>query len=365
MEFGSNLPNPMTAIKSFLSENFNKSSYRNNSGKQRIEFIDLAKGICIILVVVLHASSDDGIPLLMALRMPLYFVLSGLFFKSYDSFYSFIIKKINRLLIPLLFFIFIGFILAMMLRSPMENLKIFFSNPVTFNFPLWFLICLFEVNIIYYIIQSISANSYLQTLIVLAFGLMGMALDYYNIFLPIYLDSAFSATPFFFAGTILRQCPILYNSKHEKKILLLGIVLIAASVTYCITKYTPFIGFVENTYYNGNYIEILLVSISSVTGLLIICKAIKWLPVISYIGRFSIIVLGLHTILMNYAYLTINKLSGHELSPYQQIYLTLLLCWISIPIFKKLFPKFTAQQDLIKSYHCRQKSYNYDIKTNT
>lgn len=356
----------MSAIKNFLNENFSKSTYKNNSGKQRIEFIDLAKGICIILVVILHVASGNEIPLLRALRMPLYFILSGLFFKTYDGFSNFTLKKLNRLLIPLLFFIFIGITFATIFNSHsvIDNLKYCFINPLIFNFPLWFLICLFEVNIIYYIIQSISANIYLKTLLVLATGLTGMILDYYGLYLPIYLDSALSATPFFFVGTILKQLPILYNSKQNKEILLLGIGLLIASAIYCITIYTPFIGFTKNIY-NGSYLEILLIGICSVIGLLIICKIIKWLPIISYIGRYSIIVLGLHIIYRDFAYLPIYRLSGHVFTQYEQLFLTLLLCWISIPIFKSLFPKFTAQQDLIKSYRCKQKSYNYDLKTNT
>lgn len=356
----------MTAIKSFISENFSKSSYKNNSGKQRIEFIDLAKGICIILVVILHAGSGGNLPLLRALRMPLYFILSGLFFKTYDGFSNFILKKLNRLLVPFLFFISIGFAFAISCDTPwaIGKLKIFFSNPEGLNFPTWFLICLFEVNIIYYIIQTIFTNIYLRTLLVLVTGLTGMALDNHNLCLPMHLDGALSATPFFFVGTILYQLPILYNSKHDKKIFFLGIVLFAASAIYCITIYTPFIGFMDNAY-NGHYLEILLIGICSVIGLLIICKTIKWLPVISYIGRYSIIVLGLHIIFLGYFPWLINMVSRLEFTPHKELLLSLLLCWISIPIFKKLFPKFTAQKDLIKTYHCKQKSYNYDLKTNT
>ncbi len=53
--------------------------------KTRIEFIDLAKGVCILLVVIVHVIPELDTPLefLACLRMPLYFCLSGLFFKDY------------------------------------------------------------------------------------------------------------------------------------------------------------------------------------------------------------------------------------------------------------------------------------------
>ena len=52
---------------------------------QRIDFIDLAKGICIFLVVIGHCGAPIDIPGYGIVRMPLYFILSGLFFKTYGG----------------------------------------------------------------------------------------------------------------------------------------------------------------------------------------------------------------------------------------------------------------------------------------
>lgn len=76
--------------------------------KKRIEYIDLAKGVCILLVVFAHIHPDLtryswGI-FFDSFRMPLYFFLSGIFFKRYSGIQEFAIKKINNLIIPLLFF---------------------------------------------------------------------------------------------------------------------------------------------------------------------------------------------------------------------------------------------------------------------
>ena len=59
--------------------------------KERIGYIDLAKGICILLVVLDHVANEGyfwsgNYPLnevFDQMRMPLYFILSGLFFKDY------------------------------------------------------------------------------------------------------------------------------------------------------------------------------------------------------------------------------------------------------------------------------------------
>lgn len=75
-----------------------------NEGKsslmgQRIEFIDLAKGICILLVVSVHVFGSTGaisgkfLGITNIFRMPLYFLLSGLFFKTYGGILPFLKKK--------------------------------------------------------------------------------------------------------------------------------------------------------------------------------------------------------------------------------------------------------------------------------
>ena len=54
---------------------------------RRIDFVDLTKGVCIILVVMAHVGGAfeqlDTNSMLSCFRMPLYFFISGVFFKSY------------------------------------------------------------------------------------------------------------------------------------------------------------------------------------------------------------------------------------------------------------------------------------------
>ena len=85
-----------------------------NPGK-RIDFVDLTKGVCIILVVMAHIGGAfdklDKDSMLSCFRMPLYFFISGVFFKSYEGLLGFIIRKINKLIIPFLFFYLSAFLL--------------------------------------------------------------------------------------------------------------------------------------------------------------------------------------------------------------------------------------------------------------
>lgn len=303
------------------------------------------------MVVLFHMGFMTQIPALRAMRMPLYFILSGLFYKDYSSFLDFSIRKINKIIIPFLFFFVLMVCLQTLrtrsLETIIEEIWRPFSQNYISNLPIWFLLSLFEVNIIYRIIRSYTKNTYLTALFVLIFGSIGFWLSHNSIYLPLFLGSACSALPFFFIGTIMRKMPILYKNEKDALFISMSILLAVIAAVYCILYGTPFLEFRMNSY-QGNIIEIYLVSITLVVGLLMICKVAKWLPIISYIGRYSIIVLGLHWPYALYIGKTFNYCFGFHLSYEAQILSTLLLCWLSIPICKKFIPYFTAQADLIK-----------------
>ena len=150
-------------------------------------------------------------------RMPLYFFLSGLFFKNYEGFYGFIKRKINKLLIPFVFFfLLLSFLLPNLLsiiHSGRFNLGLLWSfySPEFFpNFPIWFLLCLFELNLIFYIIYLISGKyeNYqilVMTILSVIVGFTGYYLGYNRINLPMFVDTALSALPFFFLGYLVRK----------------------------------------------------------------------------------------------------------------------------------------------------------------
>ena len=81
-----------------------------NGSKERIGYFDLMKGVCIVLVIIGHCLDEKDIKLanvhvwsmLEHLRMPLYFFLSGMFFKEYSGFVDFIVRNSNHLVITFL-----------------------------------------------------------------------------------------------------------------------------------------------------------------------------------------------------------------------------------------------------------------------
>ena len=93
-------------------------------------------------------------------RMPLYFILSGLFFKQYEGFIGFLKRKTNKLLIPFLFFLMTTSVIPYAVINHDLSLKLFFSdmNGPVYNFAIWFLLCLFEINLLFYLIQLVAGR---------------------------------------------------------------------------------------------------------------------------------------------------------------------------------------------------------------
>lgn len=75
------------------------------SFNQRRRYIDIAKGLCIALIVLRHSPGGHDYLWLIHLTIPMFFFLSGIFFKESDSLTVMLRKKTNKILIPFLFFI--------------------------------------------------------------------------------------------------------------------------------------------------------------------------------------------------------------------------------------------------------------------
>lgn len=265
---------------------------------QRIDFIDLAKGICIFLVVSGHCGIPIDIPGLVIVRMPLYFILSGLFFKTYGGIKHLFIKKLNKILIPFLFFYILGNIAfyAIKLFAPQllvtgaRGIFDVFDNRQFFNGPIWFLLCLFWCNIYFCLISQIVKKDVWRVTIICICGIIGWLLGRCEIFIPMFLDVALTALPLFAFGYYLKNSNILYKNRKDKFNILIALAFWA--ISYILTKNTH-----SRLSLHYNIVEgwsTYIISIASVISILFICKIIKRLPFISYCGRYSIVLLCVH-----------------------------------------------------------------------
>jgi len=334
----------------------------SNNSKPRIEYIDLAKGICIILVVAFHVQKAYNIftPIdnyIRVFRMPLYFFLSGLFFKSYGGFAQFLKKKVNKLLIPFLFFYFLSvaiqFAIAIKNGQPLDwsLCYLFIIDKYFYNVPIWFLWCLFVLNNIFYGVYHVSTKFgakqyYVIALLSTLIGALGYTMATNRINLPAFIDTACTALPFFTVGYLLRvKSTFLYPNKMDKYLVLIILALIAMTVllttgivNYRANRYEmPFWGI-----YGGGLCGLL--------SIILLSKLIKRVPFVSYLGRYSIIVLVTHYLIMDYLEMVVNHFVCNNLAACLLTLLILLSLYaLIIPFMKKYLGYVTAQKDLIRT----------------
>lgn len=325
------------------------------SDAKRIEFIDLAKGVCIIMVVVGHCGLRGNIPGWEIVRMPLYFILSGLFFKDYGGFLNLLEKKLNKLIVPFLFFYLLGcaFYYALKLASPAlvessaaKGILDLFNNRQFFNGPIWFLLALFWCNVLFCIISLNVKSAWLRILLVCFLGFLGWWMgNVQKVFLPLFFDVALTALPFFAFGYCLKRTPILFPNRYDRFNLLFAMA--SWAVAFLLTRTAHFR---LSLHYNGlEGWATYLIAVSSVMSILFLCKAVRWLPVVSYLGRYSIVLLCVHHLIYRPLIVIFTKLGINP--PNLLICViagTLILSALCIPICKRWLPWFVAQKDLIK-----------------
>jgi len=325
--------------------------------KDRIEYIDLAKGICIFLVVAFHVTATMKVefPLndyLLLFRMPLYFFLSGCFFKPYNGFVDFLKRKTNKLLIPFFFaYLFFSFVVPHVIYHVFDSdwgLLPFRRLPVAWyqvKYPfiaIWFLLCLFEMNIIFYFTYWLADKTKHKTVALIigsiAMALVAYGLKVYGIKLPGMLNKAFQAQPFFLVGYLtLRKSQILRPNRTDKFLPLLILACFGLLVLF------------KMSYYWFGTFAVYACGIFGTFGVILLAKYLKWLPTFSYFGRYSIMILVSHSVVLTF----FLRLCGHWQLPNIVTFLITLACtWLSyyliIPFMRKFMPHVTAQKDVIK-----------------
>ncbi len=309
-------------------------------GKKRIEFIDTAKGFCIILVVMTHVLDDCyhiNYPLqlqLESVRMPLYFILSGLFFKTYSGFVDFVLHKMNKILIPFLFFnslfVFIGTYCAPHIGDALRN----------WNVPLWFLLCLFEMNVIFCALRLSVKNDFALMAISLV---LGVVFSFAGA-LPFRVGTAFSCLPFFVFGYFLRQKT---NFLTDEPSVVNTVALCVAALA--LTTLFSGVCYYLNNDFHMNILALYLCGMSGTLAILSISNHLRVIPFVSYVGRCSLIVLISHYPIVRMTNVLMSRLDfDPSLLALLHFVLTLGLSALVIAPIKRLLPHFVAQKDLIR-----------------
>lgn len=166
--------------------------------ENRIETIDIAKGLGILLVVIGHSLQTGSYPVrvIWTFHMPLFFFLSGFCYNPYKYTFGTLLKtRVKQLFVPLLLFS----ALLLVLRIPVLSFPVAFSIWRLFPFALWFVFILFLTELLGFYIVRLPL--YMPVLI----GLSSVMLYNHGIQLPYSLSSLPAAIMFYSIGHKLRQ----------------------------------------------------------------------------------------------------------------------------------------------------------------
>lgn len=134
--------------------------------KQRVEYLDYAKGILVLTVIVGHVFQDTFISkFIYNFHMMAFFLISGIQFNYSTTMNKhmceIILSRMRSMMIPFCFFEAWGCVTYIIRFGFNQNIKGFLYNTLTLNFNngvLWFLFTLFVAELVFMALMKVSTN---------------------------------------------------------------------------------------------------------------------------------------------------------------------------------------------------------------
>jgi acyltransferase len=331
--------------------------------KERINWIDIARGIGIILVIYAHGLGATPLRyFIYSFHLPLFFFLSGLVVHSRknEPYINSLTKDIKKILLPYFFFAFLFFFIWILNLKPESRspeiiihqlIGIFYGSGnnryLIFDIALWFLPCLFLVKQIFWAISKLTDKFIYISLFI--FSIAGFLLSNFasNIKLPFGFETAITAIIFFGLGYLWNRKPDIKFKLPSKHLLL----LILFSILTIIFAYFNFqiYGLQVDLRLNrlNNYFLFYLAALSGILATIFLSKIINKNKILEYLGKNSLVLFASHLVVFYY----ISKflmlfISGETIRELRNIYLAPVYTAISIililsitEIYKRLKPK--------------------------
>lgn len=224
-----------------MNEGFNKKKCLQIISKEsRIEYLDIARGIAIILMVVGHVIGKGWKrDLIFSFHMPLFIIVSGMFFKE-KSFKDFIVNTIKKLIIPYVLAVLIVDVVKFgffeknnfidVIVDYFKQIALSYSylkmnttiNPIGV---LWFIPFLAIVRLCFYILKKISKeDDILLGVECLFLSYIGYILAIKKIWLPFSFDIALACLVFYFIGYALMKFELVNKIINNKKIIIIFLI---------------------------------------------------------------------------------------------------------------------------------------------
>lgn len=256
----------------------------------RVEWVDVAKGVGIVLVVLAHAIPKNHViwQFINQFHMPFFFMVSGYLYSTKNSWVKFVVRKIRTLWLPFVFTsiltravsIVIGKTLVGGIKSIVKMFLLLEAGPLLGA--IWFIRVLFYAVIVYDLITRVSDKVLKEKsevgLSVLSVVMIVIGI---SIQLPAQGSVVLNSIAFIHLGKVLRNHRLI-----ERIHILAAVVAIAMCFAISLINRTSYVG---NTYTFP--VLFVIAAITGSIGLMALCRCIyrNTLPFrgLLYLGRNS------------------------------------------------------------------------------
>ena len=299
----------------------------------RVECVDVAKGVGIMFVILGHMIDSFDAPLLWLypfiylFHVPLFFFLSGLFFRQEERWIPFLKKKFLRLYVPYVlanvFFFFVEWFRARSMGNLYDG-TLSWSDlwyavlgmwPVTsmLSRPTWFILVLFRACIIYkLLIALLRGNRWLTLVACVVLAAVGILLK---------LDSAMVsqtlvALPFFSLGHSTGWG--FFEKKELWRTGITGAFCVLSAAALAILS-----GFQKTNIAVGCYDHPVLMVVGALLGIMMtlwgcsLISKVSWIKKpLAYVGRHTLAILVWHVFVLLVFFKAVELLGGGREWPY-------------------------------------------------
>lgn len=313
---------------------------------RRIQYIDFAKGILIILVVVDHvywmingsgASNYDELELWYNFRkwfqpwyMAAFFFLSGLVANYNKGFKTFLLKNIRTLILPSITFSLLCFSIDSIVSFNASTFMHGIINCILSLGSYWFLISLFLAKIVIFCINNLSRNMKLAICCIL-YVISSLCAIFLHNANPLYIMQAFSLLPFLYLGELFRS--VTLSNRRVLTLFVTSCVLICIVLFLNISVAGTRAQLVN--YSLMNFVPSLFYSLIITVSFVQICKVLNN-RVIEYIGRNSISIYCLNVVIIKYVLIILNKFNVLTSNKLILAFILLLLVFAFALLFSRI-----------------------------
>ncbi len=289
-----------------------------NGNKQRLNYIDIARGICMFSIVMGHMGVRNIDRIVFTYHIPIFYLISG-FFSKKEDFKTFIVKRIRTLIVPyyiaslgiMCAYVLIGLLKGTEKGCILEGLIRYakatlyaagdnWTSPITIPGigPTWFLWAMFFGGLIFQVILRIKPEIRLLICVLLLVMADFSAKNLF--FLPLDIQPACTSVIFMYFGYIWKCYDKCWDSINSE----IKALLLSMSMFIWINFIQNFANFwLVHSAYGRGIIDIVSSLCAASIVLFISKELLDRFNVISsflgYIGRYSILFLVIHSIELN------------------------------------------------------------------